>query len=256
MPSYAVLGATGNTGLCLVQILLHSRQKKQINAYCRSSEKLFRLCPEAANNPNVKVFEGTLDDQTLLTNCLRGTRAAFLAVAQSDNVPYTTVARDTAKSAIAALRVLRDERSPLPKLVVLSSGSLEPKFSDDVPKWVHSMLWLAASHVYHDLQVAEAMLRDEQTWISDTTWIKPGALSHDTQKGHALSQDSAKSPVSWLDLAAGMVEVANEDTQMYAMANVAVNPTAKDVAFPWYAPIALFRGLLFHFLPWTYKYLG
>ena len=257
MSKYAVLGATGNTGLSLVRILLQSPDK-QINAYCRSSKKLYNLCPEAEHNTNVHIFEGHLDDAKLLANCLRGTRAAFLTVALSDNVPNCTVAVDTARNVIAALRILREEKKDavLPKLIVLSSASLEPKFTGDMPRWAHTMLWWAASHAYKDLELAEAILRDEQSWIDGTTWMKPGALSHDKQKGHALSKDTAKSPVSFLDLAAGMVEVADDDSGSCAMCNVAVNPTAKDVAFPWNAPVALFRGLLFHFLPWTYRWLG
>lgn len=254
MPTYAVLGATGNTGLSLVRVLLQSPEN-QINAYCRSMEKLQSLCPEVQNSRNTHIFEGSLDDTMLLVNCLRSTRAAFMVVAHSDNVPETTVARDTAKNVIAALSVLQHESATLPKLIVLSSASLEPKFSEDVPGFVHKMLCLAASHVYKDLELAEAILRDEQSWINGTTWIKPGGLTHDNQKGHVLSKDMAKTPLSFMDLAAGMIEVADDREGTYAMANVAVNPTAKDVAFPWDAPLALLRGLLFHFLPWTYRWL-
>ncbi|KAK5011718.1 hypothetical protein LTR28_007257 [Elasticomyces elasticus] len=202
MSTYAVLGATGNTGLSLVRVLLQSPEKKQINAYCRSSTKLLHLCPEAASNSNVHIFQGRLDDSNVLVNCLRGTRAAFLAVALSDNVPNCTVACDTARSVIAALRVLQEQNAALPKLIILSSASLEPKFSNDVPRWVHTMLCYAASHVYRDLELAEALLRDEQSWITGTTWIKPGGLSHDKQKGHALSKDMSKTPLSYMDLAA------------------------------------------------------
>ncbi|KAK4546988.1 hypothetical protein LTR36_001208 [Oleoguttula mirabilis] len=256
MATYAVLGATGNTGLSLVRVLLQSPEKKQINAYCRSSTKLLHLCPMAVSNSNVHVFEGRLEDTKMLVNCLRGTRAAFLAVAQSENVPGCTVARDTARSVIAALQVLQEERAVLPKLIVLSSASLEPKFSDDISRWVHTMLCYAASHVYKDLEQAEALLRDEQSWITGTTWVKPGGLCHDTQKGHASSKDRAKTPLSYLDLAAGMIEVADDYSGCYAMCNVAVVPTANDVAFPWDAPVALIRGLLFHYFPWTCRFLG
>lgn len=256
MSTYAVLGATGNTGLSLVRVLLQSPEKKQINAYCRSSTKLLHLRPEAISNSNVHIFEGRLDDSKVLVNCLRGTRAAFLAVAQSDNVPNCTIARDTARSVITALRALREEDTVLPKLIVLSSASLEPRLSNDVPRWVHTMLYWAASHVFKDLEQAEALLRDEQSWITGTTWIKPGGLSKDTQKGHAVSKDMSKTPLSYLDLAAGMIEVADDDSRCYAMCNVAVVPTANNVAFPWDAPVALVRGLLFHFFPWTYRLLG
>lgn len=255
MPSYAVLGATGNTGSSLIRVLMQSPEK-QINAYCRSRTKLLRLCPEAGAYDNIHIWEGPLAEPRDLVDCLRGTQAAFLAVAQSDNVPGCTIAYDTARIVVAALRILQKEKVALPKLIVLSSASLEPKFTDDVPQWVHTMLYYAASHVYKDLEKAEALLRDEQSWIPNTTWIKPGGLSHDKQQGHVLSKNTAKTPLSFLDLAAGMIEVADDMSGDYAMRNVAVNPTAKHVAFPWDAPVALFRGLLFHFLPWTYRFLA
>jgi hypothetical protein len=255
MPSYAVLGATGNTGLALIKVLLQSPDK-EINAYCRSGSKLLNLCPQLRDRKTAKVFEGPLDSAHILVDCLRGTRAAFLAVAQSENLPNCTIAQDAARSVIAALRVLQGENAPLPKLIILSSASLEPKFCNDVPAWVHTMLYYAASHVYKDLELAETLLRNERSWITGTTWVKPGGLSHDTQKGHVVSKDHAVTPLSYLDLAAGMLEVADDGSGTYAMSNVAVNPTAKDVAFPWNAPMALVRGLLFHFCPWTFRWVG
>ena len=255
MPSYAVLGATGNTGLALIKVLLQSPDR-EINAYCRSRSKLLKLCPELTDRKTATIFDGPLDRTDILLDCLRGTRAAFLAVAQSENLPNCTVARDTARCVINALRALQEEKVPLPKLIILSSASLEPKFCNDVPQWVHTMLYYAASHVYKDLELAETLLRNEQSWITGTTWVKPGGLSHDAQKGHVVSKDNAVTPLSFLDLAAGMIEVAGDTTGTYAMSNVSINPTANDVAFPWNAPMALVRGLLFHFFPWTFRLVG
>ena len=215
-----------------------------------------RLLPEAENDERVHVFEGSLENKENMVDCLRGTRAAFLAVAESSNVPGCSIAYDTAVAVIAALRVLRKQNQILPKLVILSSSSLEYQFYKDMPYWAHKMLITAASYAYKDLERAEALLRDEQSWISNSTWMKPGALSHDMQKGHILSKDQSVSPVSFLDLAAGMVEVADDMSGTYAMSNVSVNPTARNVGFPWDAPMALIKGLLFHFFPWTYTYLA
>lgn len=86
MPTYAILGATGNTGQALIKILLESPDKK-IHAYCRSKQKLYRLTPEIAEEKKVSVFEGGLDDEDVIADCIRGTRAVFLAVAVPDNMP-------------------------------------------------------------------------------------------------------------------------------------------------------------------------
>ena len=257
MPSYAVLGATGNTGQALVQVLLQSPVNK-IHAYCRSKSKLERVCPAITDNKQVRAFEGSLEDVSLLVDCIRGTRAVFLAVAIIDNMPGCTIAMDTARVVVAALEKLKTESgasAKLPKLLVLSSASLEDSFCGDVPPLVHRVLSAAVSNLYKDLAEAERFLRAEQSWIS-TTFIKPGGLVHDTQKGHEISMVTAKTPLSFVDLAAGMVEVADSDDGRYDMKSVSVLPTGKDVSFPWDGVYFVFTGLLYHFLPWTYRYLG
>lgn len=257
MPAYAVLGATGNTGQALLQVLLQS-PNNHIHAYCRSKSKLVRVCPVAADNKHVRAFEGSLEDASLLADCIRGTRAVFLTVAIIDNMPGCTIAIDTARVVVAALEKLRTEsgaRAKLPKLIVLSSASLEDSFCGDVPALVHRVLSTAVSNLYKDLAEAESFLRAEEGWIS-TTFIKPGGLVHDKQKGHQISMTTAKTPLSFLDLAAGMVEVADSDDGQYDMKNVSVLATAKDVVFPWDGIYFVCTGLLYHFFPWTYHYLG
>ncbi len=80
----------------------------------------------------------------------------------------------------------------------------------------------------------------------------------DEQKGHVLSlEESGGGFVSYLDLAAGMIEVAQSDD--YQWQGVSVVPTSKDVKFEWKAPKQMVRGLIWHFLPslgWMGKRLG
>lgn len=254
MPSYAVLGATGSTGQSLIRVLLQT-PANEVHAYCRSKEKLVKSLPEVANNENVRIFDGRLDDIDLLASCIRGTRAVFLAVAVNDNIPACSIAMDTARVVITVLERLKSEDTKLPKLVVLSSASLEPKLMSETPRFVHSVALTAFSNIYADLRVAEELLRSKEPLVS-TIFVKPGALCHDAQKGHVLSLKFANSPLSFMDLAAGMVEAVESSSGQYDMKNVAVNATAKDVAFPREAPLAILRGLLFHFFPWTYQYLG
>ncbi|EON65066.1 hypothetical protein W97_04301 [Coniosporium apollinis CBS 100218] len=254
MSSYAVLGATGNVGQALLKVLLQSPDS-QIHAYCRSKQKLTKLSPGITENKQVNVFEGNLDDIELLVNCLSGTRAVFLAVAQTENQPGCTIAQDTAHVVVSALERLESKNERLPKLIVLSSASLDHRLMSDSPKFLLNTLYRAFSNIYDDLQEAEKFLRLKDSLVT-ATFVRPGALCSDMQKGHVVSMESAKMPLSFLDLAAGMVEVAEEDGDRYDMKGVTVSPTAKDVSFPWDAPLGLLRGLLFHFLPWTYRFLG
>ncbi|RMJ28750.1 hypothetical protein PHISP_00395 [Aspergillus sp. HF37] len=256
MPCYAVLGATGNTGRALVQVLL-DRADAYIHAYCRSQEKLLRHCPATADPQRVSVFEGRLDNGDLIDQCLRRTDAVFLVVAVVDNMPGCTVSMDTAQAVVASLQRLKSA-SPavrLPQLVMLSSASLEESFCGDVPAAVHWVLKTAVSHLYQDLAAAESFLRAQSSWLS-TTFVKPGGLVHDMARGHEICLDKAQTPLSFLDLAGGMVEVANAADGRYDMRNVSVIPKAGGSKFPWDGIYYTFTGLLFHYFPWTYAYIG
>ncbi|KAE8343376.1 hypothetical protein BDV24DRAFT_149648 [Aspergillus arachidicola] len=227
-----------------------------IHAYCRSASKLNQLRPGIAQNRQVSVWEGSLQDVSLLSECIRGTRAVFMVVAIPDNMPHCTIAQDCTNAVLNALKKLQTEGcQSLPKLIVLSSASLEDSLCADVPPLIHRVLNIAAGNLYSDLAKAEKVLRAEGHWVS-TTFVKPGGLVHDVQRGHTLSTTTAKTPVSFLDVAAGMVEIANVDDKRYDMTNVSVNAIGDGTAFPWKGVYYVMTGLLFHFFPWTYKYFG
>ncbi|KAI9155652.1 Monooxygenase aflX [Paramyrothecium foliicola] len=254
MSSYAVLGATGNAGQALLGLLLQTPDN-QVHAFCRSRAKLEKLSSGITENKQVHVFEGSLEDIETLATCMSGTDAVFMAIGQTNNQPGCTVARDAAQSIASALERMKMGNQRLPKLVFLSSASLDHRLMSHVPQILLNTLYCAFSSIYDDLREAEIFLRSKESLVS-TTFVRPGALSHDKQKGHYLSLDSARSPISFLDLAAGMIEVANEGSDRYDMKGVAVNSSAEDVAFPWEAPLLILKGLIFHYFPWTYQYLG
>ena len=221
-----------------------------------AAEKLEKLQPDAIANPNVKVFEGGLNDTKVIRDCIKDTQAVFLAVAVSGNVPGNTIAQDTARVVIAAMRELRDTDTTirLPKLVVLSAAPTQPEFTKDMPTLALNILLCAESNIYNDLIAAERLLRDEKDWLS-VTFVKPGALTIDAQKGHKLTKQGPKGVVSFMDLAAAMVEVADAGEEFDWKA-VSVDPIASDVAFPWQNVPLLVKGLLYHFFPWMYAWLG
>ncbi|KAK4994287.1 hypothetical protein LTR66_005655 [Elasticomyces elasticus] len=224
MSSYAVLGATGNIGQALLKVLLQSPDS-QIHAYCRSKQKLMKLLPNITDNKQVDVFEGNLDDIELLVKCLSGTRAAFLAVALTENQPGCTIAQDTAHIVVSALERLKSKNERLPKLIVLSSASLDHQLMPGSPEFLLNTLYRAFSNIYDDLKEAEKFLRSKDSIVT-ATFVRPGALCSDKQKGHVLSMESAKMPLSFLDLAAGMVEIADADGDRYDMKGVAISEEA------------------------------
>lgn len=85
--------------------------------------------------------------------------------------------------------------------------------------------------------------------------IKPGGLVHDAQKGHELSTERQQTFLSFLDLAAGMVEAGQAEDGKWDMKDVSVVPTAKDVKIEWRVPYFVAQGLLLHFFPWMWPYI-
>ncbi|KAI3318563.1 putative NAD-dependent epimerase/dehydratase [Xylariaceae sp. AK1471] len=255
MTTYAVLGATGNCGTALVRVLLED-PCAQIHAYCRNQSKLLRLLPEIQSSSQVNIFEGSVRDVDLLKSCIRSCRAIFLVVSTNDNIPGCRVSQETAQGVIRALESLKNSNttSELPQLVLLSSATIDDQLSRHTPYLLRQVLLCSASHVYNDLRETEKLLRAQESWLT-TIYIKPGALSVDVRRGHALSLTEEESPVSYLDLAAAMVEAANDQEGRYAMKNVGVVNKNGKAKFPAGTPMCIFLGLLRHFFPFLHPYL-
>jgi putative NADH-flavin reductase len=258
MATYTVIGATGNCGSAIIEILLQSPDAK-VHAYCRNKAKLIGLMPEVLQTARVQIFEGQIDDLELLTKCIHGNRAIFLCATSNNNIPGIRVAQGSAKTVLTALERLRAESGPegvpsLPKIVLLSSATIDPHLNRKMPWWFLPIMLRAASHVYDDLAVAESLLRAQQEWVT-SIFIKPGGLAIDKQRGHKLNFDEEESFIAYLDLAAAMVEAVDDPDGRYDMKNVSVVNTGGSAAFPKGTPACILYGLLRHFFPWLHPYL-
>ncbi|KAK3117869.1 hypothetical protein LTR53_000282 [Teratosphaeriaceae sp. CCFEE 6253] len=218
--TYAVLGATGSTGSSIVKVLLQ-KDDVSIHALVRSKAKLFRTIPSIERDPRLQVYEGDITKIDVLVDCIKNTKAVFMTVALNANQPGCTIAQDTTRSVLAALERMRqdDPDCELPLLIVLSSSSISEKLSADLPKLAHRILLMGASYIYADLRQAEALLRAQEHWGVKSVFIKPGGLVHDAQKGHELSTERQQTFLSFLDLAAGMIEVADAKRGSWDMAD-------------------------------------
>ncbi|KAL8996728.1 MAG: hypothetical protein Q9169_003843 [Polycauliona sp. 2 TL-2023] len=252
MPTYAILGATGKTGGALLELLLKN-PSNHVNAYVRSKAKLFQQRPNLDENKKVKIFEGSISSIPLIASTLSpSVDAVFCVLASNENTPGIRIAQVMASSVIAALCLSRskDARFKPPKLIFLSSASVNPTMVANYPVGLEPLITRAMSNVYADLRFAEENLRLHRSWLN-VTFIQPGALTEDVQKGQELCLDKMSDGfVSYLDLAAGMIEIAESGT--YNWMGVSVNAKAKDVKFERSAPPQLLRGLLWHFAPWLY----
>ena len=251
MPTYAIMGATGKTGGALLNLLLKAPDTN-IHAYARSKAKLMKLNSDLTENKRVTIFEGSISDVSLIASVLSpNVDVAFCVLGINENTPGICVAQDTAQSVIAALCYIRtkDNNAKLPKLIFLSSASLNPRMLADAPAIAHAIIGRAMSNVYADLAFAERNLRLHKSWLN-ATFVQPGALVEDEQKGHALSLDRCSPFVSYLDLAAGMIEIAESGD--YRWKGISVMGTSKNVKFEPNAPLQILRGLVWHFAPWLY----
>lgn len=256
MATYAILGATGNCGVALIDNLLRSDDAK-VNAYCRNKTKLIQKVPQVDGNKRIQVYEGSIYDIDLLAECVRNTRAIFHVVTTNDNVPGCHVGLDTAKSIVSALEKLRSKMQPgehLPKIVLLSSSTIDDHLSRHMSRIFRSILLTSASHVYEDLRRAEAFLRSQQDWVS-SIFMKPGGLSLDVQRGHRLDLDQDESFISYLDLSAAMIEAADDTEGRFDMKNVSVVNKNGSAKFPSGTPMCILTGLARHFFPFLHSYL-
>lgn len=253
MPSrYAILGATGSTGQNLLKLLAKSPEN-QINVYIRSRAKLERIFPSIATQSNVHIFEGRLHDLDLMRRCVADVSAVFSVVATNDNIRNCSIAQDAASVLVETLQVIRDtdEQARLPRLIFLSSRSVNNSINDHA-SFGHWLVAKAFCNIYGDLVKAEAFLREHEDWLN-VVFIQPGGLSSDpVQRGHMLSvTESAGGFLSYVDLAAGMIEVA-QSGDVYDWKGVCVNPASTETKFEWMAPYHLTRGLWQCFWQWLF----
>jgi putative NADH-flavin reductase len=270
MPTYAILGATGQVGSSILDSLLqqesplkskaNTKDPISIRAFVRSKQRLLTMRPALPSHPNTTIHEGQITSTTLLASCIANTRAVFLCVAATENVPYCSIAQETAHAVLAAMEEIGKSKSGdrLPeKLVVLSSASLEPHLMGDLPAPFRVVMHAAASYVYEDLRLAETYLRSNTPKGVELIFIKPGGLVHDKPVGHKLSTTHQETFLSFADLGAGMVEAADSATSAWAEAkgNVSVVPAKEGTRVEWYVPWFLVKGCLYHFFPAAYPYL-
>lgn len=255
MSAYAILGATGQVGGSILSLLGESTQSN-INVLVRSRNKLEGMYPTLSSSRRIRVFEGEVSNIAILANCIAHTRAIFLTVAVTDNRPGVSISVDTARAVISALESLRakDPAFKPPRLVVLSSASLDKRFWRGAPAFVHTLMYAANMHIYDDLARAETYLRRHEDWL-DMTFVMPGGLSHDVLHEPALSGEEQQTFISFLDVAAGMIEVADADDKWQGKHVSVVLKNGQKAKFEWSAPGLLLKGLLGYCCPWLYAWL-
>lgn len=208
MPTYAILGATGQTGSELVKLLLPF-EDNTLHLYARSRDRLVSQQPLLNDAKNARLFIGDLGDAQNLDACLEGVDAVFSAVAQNSNEPGCDIAQRTAQALVASFERSEGKSERCPRLVFLSSGAVDPRSTQP---W---LLHQANYYVYRDLEIAVAYLR-ERPWIPLAV-ANPGGLVHAPSVDVELTLEPLGAPgggssmCPYPDLARGMVMMSEEE---------------------------------------------
>jgi hypothetical protein len=256
MSTFAILGATGATGQQLVRCLLQNPENR-LHLYVRSQPKLLKIFPEIQNHEKVRIFEGSMNDIELVSACLDSTKAVFSVLASNDNIPGMTIARDSAATIVSALKTLkeRDIAAKLPRVVVLSSTSVNPLLYQNEPKLLHWIVYNAFWHLYQDLKDAErlyAQALEDGTLMADVRFVQPAALVDGDCSGVvSLSQDKMSQVLTYGDLARAMVQ-AGEDPDL-KLHKIGVVVDGEKLSFQPGLPMMVLEGLIWTFAPWMYK---
>ncbi|RDW59113.1 NAD(P)-binding Rossmann-fold containing protein-13 [Coleophoma crateriformis] len=256
MATYAVLGATGATGHQTVLHLLALSPEIKIHVYVRSKPKLLHLLPQVANNKNVRIFEGSMNDTALLTACIASTKAVFAVIASNENAPGLSIAQDSAAAVLASMRRLQQESNAakLPRIVVLSAVMVNKRLCEKVSWLEHLVIYHAFWHIYQDLEKAESLYAREAEKGSldlDVRFVQPGALIQGGKSGIVtISEVDRSEPISYADLAEAMVQVANLEGAKPT--NVAVVVEGSKLQIHPTLLLTVLEGLLWTFIPRLY----
>ncbi|KAI9798075.1 MAG: hypothetical protein M1833_004972 [Piccolia ochrophora] len=253
MPSYAILGATGSTGSSILAHLL-TRADAHINLYVRSHAKLLQQNPGLEDKKHVRIFAGSMDDISLLADCVRGTDAVFSTVAINENVPHMRIAQHAAQCVVAALsnNLVADPSAKVPRVVVLSAASIAASVLDPpLSAFEHWMFVTAAlNYLNDDLRHAEAYYRMHSKWLP-VTFAQPANIAHDKARGFDLSTTKYSQRISYADLGAGMVQMA--DDEQWIGKRVTLKSHEEDKVKQDIRDLGpLMKGVLAHYLPSIY----
>ena len=164
------------------------------------------------------------------------------------------MSQDTAAAVIEALRdQSRDPREDgvtcMPKLVLLSSGTVNDQFSRNMPSLLVWFLLRSASHVCprpnRNAKAPSCARRLANNHLCQTGY----AVGQHTAGPRLSLTDQDDTPLSYLDLAAAMIEAVDDERGRYVGKDVSVVNTNGKAKLPAGTPLCILIGLLIYYLP-------
>lgn len=221
MPTYAILGGTGQTGGEIVE-LLAKQPDATLHVYARSRSKLLKAHPVLEkSDPPHQIYTGDLGDAGLIAECLDKVDVVFGTVGTNFNMPGCHIAQDLAKAIITALTTLRDRSSnpktyKAPIVVFLTSAGMteDKRVHANFPGALHRMLQPVAKYIYADFRVATGMFRrPSNIWIPTVFLCAPGIMPGPSQGDVRVAIDMPKKApiyVTYADLARAIIVAGKE----------------------------------------------
>ncbi|OGM40087.1 hypothetical protein ABOM_011406 [Aspergillus bombycis] len=248
-----LLGATGRTGRGILQILLTENYSDwALHIYVRSRAKLLSFFPGIEAFTGVKIFEGSITDVELWRQCFSGADIIISALGENENIAGLRLLQDAANTTVSALQVLSQEDSSnwrRPRLILLSSDTLNPTVAAARPRLVHWVVSNAFCYAYDDLRKAQAVY-EAHPQLLRLCLVQPPALVEEGSSGHIIGTERGSLAVSYADLAAGFVEIAISDGYRNSSA-VIVSSASKDrLRHVPELTRRIVRGTLARYIPW------
>jgi hypothetical protein len=226
----------------------------ELHIYVRSQAKLLALFPGIESYAGVKVFEGSITNVKLLTQCLSGMDTIITTLGENENIPGVRVLNDAATTTVSALETLSQEATydwNRPRLILLSSATWNTNFAAARPRPVHWAIRNAFCYSYEDLLRAQAIYA-AQPQLLQLCLVQPPALIEEEPTGHILSTEKVSLAVSYADLAAGIVEIVTSEAYRDTSA-IGVSSASEDQLH--HLPEMgrrIVRGILARYAPWYF----
>lgn len=236
----ALLGATGQTGReTLRKLLKHDFDKLKI--YVRSEDKLLRQFPDILSDRRVEIHTGSIHDHEVLEQCLSHV-CTIICTLGSDGMEPDTILSDSAHAIVQTLRTFKDRDAAWhkPRLIYLSSATLNERSAAARPKFVHWLIEYAFHYGYDELRIAQRLFAENEDLFS-LLLVQPNVLMRDTPAGYTITTEAALLGCAYPDLGDAFVELVFNN-QYEELNAVSVSSKNGDQALR-YAPYILFKVL-------------
>lgn len=203
-----IIGATGRTGKQLLQQALDCGH--DVNAIVRNKQKV------RINHNNLRLFEGNLSDNSLLSTAMQGCHAVLstLNISRKNDFPWSGLRSPKDLLSTTMARLTSEMKSKGIRRIIFTSAWGVGDTRKDIPAWFR---WLI-EHSNIRYPYDDHAKQEEVAKNSDLDWtaVRPAALTNSKKPGKIIvSFDNSPRPglfISRRDTAAFMLKILEENS--------------------------------------------